>query len=156
MPTLSINRHLSAPPAAIWRCWTEPALLKEWFTPAPVQTTEAQINPTPGGIFQVTMLIPEMGEMALPAGCFLHAEPPHRLVWTNTLGPEYRPVAMGSGPTDFPFTAEIRLTPEGTGTRYVATVTHATEADRDKHAAMGFEEGWGQATTQLETLAATL
>ena len=47
--TLVIDRTLRASPATIWRCWTEPDLLRRWFTPDPVETVEAQIDPRPGG-----------------------------------------------------------------------------------------------------------
>ena len=32
---LELVRVMSASPAAIWRCLTEPALLEEWFCPSP-------------------------------------------------------------------------------------------------------------------------
>jgi uncharacterized protein YndB with AHSA1/START domain len=38
------------------------------------------------------------------------------------------------------------------GTLYRATGRHATQADADQHAAMGFEVGWGLALDQLVAL----
>ncbi|MFZ9355563.1 MAG: hypothetical protein ACO3BU_04965, partial [Ilumatobacteraceae bacterium] len=38
------------------------------------------------------------------------------------------------------------------GTLYRATGRHATRADADQHAAMGFEVGWGLALDQLVAL----
>jgi uncharacterized protein YndB with AHSA1/START domain len=37
-------------------------------------------------------------------------------------------------------------------TRYTARVRHWTVADREAHEKMGFHQGWGQATSQLEEL----
>ena len=53
-------------------------------------------------------------------------------------------------------TAEITFEPDGTGTLYTARVMHGDAASRDRHAEMGFHDGWGTATTQLEELAARL
>jgi uncharacterized protein YndB with AHSA1/START domain len=39
------------------------------------------------------------------------------------------------------------------GAIYRATVMHRTPADRDTHAKMGFEKGWGIALDQLVSLA---
>ena len=36
---LTLTRVLNAPREKVYRCWTEPALLKQWFTPAPWRTT---------------------------------------------------------------------------------------------------------------------
>ena len=44
---------------------------------------------------------------------------------------------------------ECCTTDAGEGTRYTATVIHADEAGCQKHAAMGFEAGWGAALNQL-------
>ena len=32
---LVVDRVLRAPRASVWRCWTEPELLKQWFCPKP-------------------------------------------------------------------------------------------------------------------------
>ena len=37
----------------------------------------------------------------------------------------------------------------GKGTKYTAICMHKDEADKQKHAEMGFEQGWGAALDQL-------
>ena len=41
-------------------------------------------------------------------------------------------------------------------TRYTTRARHWTVADREAHQKMGFHEGWGRATDQLEVLVAKL
>jgi len=150
---LVLERLLKARPENVWRCWAEPELAKQWFAPKPVETTVYEIDLRPGGAFRTVMVIPDHGEMAGDPGCVLVAEPARRLVWTNALGPEFVPNVIGSGPVDFAFSADIRMTPEAGGCRYVATVRHATAEAMKKHEEMGFHDGWGAATAQLEALA---
>lgn len=154
--TLILTRTMQAGPDALWRCWTTPDLMKRWFAPHPVAVTEVQIDPTPGGIFRTVMVVPDHGTMDPGPGCILVADPARRLVWTNALGPGFRPARLGTGPMDFTFTADIRLTPDGPGTIYCATVTHATAAAAQAHAAMGFHDGWGTVATQLDAVAGTV
>ncbi len=45
---------------------------------------------------------------------------------------------------------------EGGKTRYTARVRHWTVADREAHEKMGFHQGWGICTDQLEALVAKL
>ncbi|WP_386683842.1 SRPBCC domain-containing protein [Loktanella sp. R86503] len=154
--SLSFTRTLSATPAQIWRCWTEPELIKQWFAPAPVQTTEVEIDPVPGGIFRTVMVVPDHGTIAGDAGCILIASPERHLVWTNALGPNFHPNKIGDGPMDFAFTADIQLVPGSGGCTYTATVKHASAQTALAHKDMGFYDGWGAATSQLETLARSL
>ena len=44
------------------------------------------------------------------------------------------------------------IEPDGHGTRYTAVARHWTDADRKRHAEMGFEEGWGACADQLKAL----
>ena len=153
--TLSFTRDLKARPEALWRCWTEAALLMQWFTPVPVKTTQAVIEPRPGGRFFTVMDIPGAGETQ-GEGCVLVAEPGRRLLWTNCLSQGFTPQKIGSGDFDFGMTAEILFAPLADGCRYTANVLHATPEDAQKHSDMGFFTGWGAATDQLEALAASL
>jgi uncharacterized protein YndB with AHSA1/START domain len=146
---LSFERVVPTPVEALWRGWTDPAVLVQWFTPAPWVTSEAEIEPVPGGVFRTVMQGPA-GERNEGVGCVLEAVPNERLVWTSALGPGFRPVEPAGG--DFVFTAIVELTPVENGTRYRATVRHASQADADAHAAMGFEVGWGAALDQLVAL----
>lgn len=147
--TLTLRRHIATAPAAIWRCWTEPHLLMQWFAPHPVKTVEAVLEVYPGGRFFTSMLLPDGSEHS-SEGCFLLTEPGQRLVFSDCLLAGFRPA-----PKAF-FTADITLTPAPGGTDYHVSALHANEAGAKRHAEMGFEAGWGAATEQLAALAASL
>ena len=149
---LSFSRVVDVPRPLLWRAWTEPELLKPWFCPLPWKTIACEIDLRPGGMFRTTMQSPE--GMEFPnAGCYLEVVPNEKLVWTNALLPGYRPsqpaATCGAEEAAFMFTAMIQLADAGEGTRYSATVIHADEVGCSKHAAMGFEAGWGTALDQL-------
>lgn len=150
--TLSFTRVVDVPRPLVWRAWTEPALLMRWFCPLPWKTIDCEIDLRPGGIFRTTMQSPD-GQLVPGTGCYLAVVPNEKLVWTNALLPGYRPspvAAAGDGDdANFVFTARVELADQGPGTRYTATVIHADEAGCQKHAAMGFEAGWGAALDQL-------
>ena len=149
---LSFTRVVNVPRASVWRAWTESELLKPWFCPLPWKTIDCEIDLRPGGPFRTTMQSPEGVEFP-NAGCYLEVVPLEKLVWTNALLPGYRPgkpsATCGADDVGFMFTAMIELADEGQSTRYTATVIHADEAGCEKHAAMGFEAGWGMALDQL-------
>lgn len=146
---LGLSRLVAATPAQIWRCWTEPALLRQWWTPKPVETLEAEIELRPGGRFYTLMRLPD-GKTMPVEGTFLELVPQRRLVFTDTLRAGWRPA-----PEPF-FTAIVTIAPEGTGTRYTARALHRSPEGRKTHEEMGFHQGWGTTLSQLEALAVTL
>ena len=46
---LTLDRLLDAPVENVWRCWSEPKLLEEWFCPKPWRATEVVMDLRPGG-----------------------------------------------------------------------------------------------------------
>src|SRR6516225_9961619 len=87
---LVLERIVDVPPNLVWAAWTKAEHLKKWFTPAPWQTVDCEIDLRPGGIFRTTMRSPE-GQEFPNVGCYLDVQPSHRLVWTVALLPGFRP-----------------------------------------------------------------
>lgn len=151
---LEFSRRLRAPRGAVWRCWTEPALLQQWFCPRPWSVSECRIDLRPGGRFDTVFLGPE-GERHDNVGIWLDVVAPERLVFTSALTEGWRPAAPATGMPPLSIVVTFREGAGG-GTVYAARALHADAAGRDAHAAMGFELGWSLAADQLEALALTL
>lgn len=148
---LALTRIVDVPAALLWKAWTEPEHLKQWFCPKPWMTTDCRIDLRPGGEFYTLMRGPE-GEEHGGSGCFLEVVPLERLVWTSALEPGYRP----SADQFMPFTAIITFEEHGGKTRYTARALHATPDSRKRHEDMGFHHGWNAALDQLVELAGRL
>jgi len=147
---LTLTRDIAATPAQLFRCWTEPALIRQWFCPPPWAVSHAEMDVRPGGASLVVMRGPDGQEMPNP-GVYLEVVPNRRLVATDAY-------IRAWVPSEKPFLTLI-LTFDDLGdgrTRYTAVARHWTVADREAHDAMGFHAGWGIATDQLAALAATL
>ncbi len=144
---LHLERTVNVSPEQVWMAWTRPEQLTQWFTPAPWTTAECEIDLRPGGLFRTVMRSPE-GQDHPNVGCYLELVPNRKLVWTNALEGGFRPNRHESG-LGFRFTAVIAMEPHGKGTRYTATVMHSDEEHRNKHDAMGFQDGWGTVFDQL-------
>lgn len=147
---LKIDRLLDAPAHILFGLWTDPTRMGEWFCPKPWKVTRAELDVRPGGKANVTMEGPDGTVMENP-GQYLEVIPNRKLVFTDAFIGDWVP---GNGA---PFmVATVTFTPEGNGTRYVAVARHWTAEARDRHARMGFEEGWGIVADQLEALAKTI
>lgn len=147
---LAIVRILDAPRAAVWRCWTEADLLKQWYCPKPWTVPEADFNLRPGGRMNMVMAGPN-GERNPLAGIFLEILPEEGLTFTDAYTEGFIP-----SPASF-MTGYVRLSDEpGGGTRMIWGARHKSAEDTRNHLEMGFEVGWGAAAQQLEDLAKSL
>ncbi|WP_374562642.1 SRPBCC family protein [Ideonella sp.] len=147
---LVISRLVRAPRAKLWRAWTDPQLLKEWWCPRPWTTEVRAFDLRPGGAFHTFMQGPDGGTSDNP-GSFLEIVETSRIVFTTVLTAGWRPQTAW-----MPITAIITMADEAGGTRYTATVMHPDKATRDRHEELGFFDGWGTCITQLEALAQRL
>src|SRR5690606_7975656 len=87
---LVLNRLLAAPRAKIWRCWTEPDLLMQWFCPAPWKVTEAKMDVRPGGSNYFLMEGPE-GQKFPNTGQYLELVKNERLVFSDAYIGDWQP-----------------------------------------------------------------
>jgi uncharacterized protein YndB with AHSA1/START domain len=146
---LSITRLIDAPRAKVYRCWSEPELLKRWFAPAPYTTPVAELDLRPGGGNTIVMRSPEGQDMP-NRGQYLEVVPNERIVFTDAYTGDWQPGAK-------PFmTVILSFEDEGGKTRYTARVRHWSAEDKAAHEKMGFETGWGICADQLAALAKTL
>ncbi len=145
---LAFERIVDLKPEEIWKAWTDPKLLTQWFTPKPWKTAEAHLDVRPGGAFATIMESPE-GQKFPNTGCYLEIVPNRKLVWTSALTADFRPQVKPENGADLSLTAAIILEPKGNGTLYRAMAMHADETSCKAHADMGFEQGWGTALDQL-------
>ena len=146
---LILTRIIDAPAAKVFRAWTEPELLKQWFAPLPWTTPVAETDVRPGGSSLVVMRGPDGNEFP-NQGVYLEVVKNQRLVFTDAYTKAWEP-------SEKPFmTVILTFENDGGKTRYTALVRHWTVADREAHEKMGFHQGWGMCTDQLAALVAKL
>src|SRR4030081_3667459 len=128
---LVLTRIIDAPRAKVFRAWTDPELLKQWFAPLPYTTPIAELDVRPGGANLIVMRDPQGNE---------------RLVFTDAYTRAWEL-------SEKPFmTVILTFEDEGGKTKYTVLVRHWTVGDRETHEKMGFHEGWGKCADHLEAL----
>lgn len=146
---LVLERIIDAPPAKLYRAWTDPELLKQWFAPLPYTTPVAELDVRAGGANFIVMRGPDGTDMP-NRGVYLEVVENERIVFTNAYTEAWVP-------SDKPFmTVILSFEDLGGKTKYTARVRHWTVADREMHENMGFHKGWGQCADQLAALVAKL
>lgn len=144
---LVLTRFIAASPDKVYRAWSEPDLLKQWFAPKPFETPVADLDVRPGGASRIVMRGPDGTDMP-NTGVYLEVVPNRRIAFTDAF------CGAGWEPSEKPFmTVVLTFEPEGAGTRYTARVRHGTTADREMHEQMGFHQGWAICADQLAALA---
>ena len=144
---LVLTRIINAPRERVYKAWTDPEMLKQWFAPKPWTTPAAELDVRPGGSNLIVMRGPDGPEFP-NRGVYLEVVPNERLVVTDAYTRAWEP-------SEKPFmTVVLTFEDAGSGkTKYTARVLHWTADDREAHEKMGFHEGWGRCTDQLEALA---
>lgn len=147
---LVLERTINAPPEKLFRCWTDPELMKQWFVPKPWTIASVETELRPGGKSCVTMRSPD-GKEFPNRGIYLEVVPNKKLVFTDAYTSAWVP-------SEKPFmTAIVTFEDLGAGkTKYTARARHWTAADKEAHEKMGFHQGWGACADQLAELAARI
>jgi uncharacterized protein YndB with AHSA1/START domain len=145
---LVLTRIINVPREKVYRAWTDPEQLKQWFAPKPWTTSEARLDVRPGGANLIVMRSPE-GQEFPNRGVYLEVVPNQRLVFTDAYVEAWQP-------SEKPFmTVILTFEDEDGKTKYSAHVRHWTVADKEQHEKRGFHEGWGRCADQLVALVTT-
>ncbi len=119
---LVLTRVINASREKVFKAWTDPELLKQWFAPLPYTTPIAEIDLRPGGSNLIVMRGPDGNEMP-NRGVYLEVVENKRLVFTDAYTKAWEP-------SEKPFmTVILTFADEGGKTRYTALVRHWTVAD---------------------------
>jgi uncharacterized protein YndB with AHSA1/START domain len=149
------DRVVDAPREAVWKAWTDPKLVAQWWGPNGVTIPECEIDPRVGGTIYIVMLAgdamgPYKGTRWPMKGEFTKVERLSRLTykakaWTEGQGPE----------TQIDQITDISFTDQQGKTKVTIKVT-ITNADTAPKAALeGMSYGFNQQLDKLsEFLAA--
>lgn len=143
---VTITRLIDAPPSMVFKAWTDPGMLAQWWGPkgftAPVCDFDARI----GGRFRIHMRAPD-GTIYPMRGEIREFVPMERLVFTNiAVDAANKPIIEGL--TAVTFADEAGKTRLTIRTRGTAVVDYATAH------LQGMEMGWTMSIDKLEAFVA--
>jgi len=80
VPALSITRRFAAPREAVFRAWTDPEELAQWFGPAGATARDVEVDLRPGGHYRMTLI--ESNGVHPLSGVYREVNAPERLVFS--------------------------------------------------------------------------
>jgi len=144
-PEMTIVRVFDAPRRLVWRAWTEPQHLAQWFGPKGFSNPVCEADVRPGGTLRITMQGPD-GTLYPMVAVYEEVIEPERLVWTTS-------VEHGDN-VSFEIRQVTTFTERDGKTELTleAFVLRSTPESAD--ALGGMEVGWSQSLDKLEALVA--
>jgi uncharacterized protein YndB with AHSA1/START domain len=140
-----ITREFDAPRHLVYRAWTEPELVKRWWSGERGDMTIAEIELRVGGVWRYVMVTDGGFEVAFH-GEYREIVPNERIVSTEV----YEGMPEGEALTTVTFTEK-----DGRTTLTVL-VQHASKEARDAHIDSGMETGMQEGMDLLEQVAVSL
>lgn len=143
---LIIERVYDAPRALVYKAWTDPKHVAEWWGPHGFTNPVVNFDVRPGGTMYIAMTAPD-GTVYPNKGVFLEVVEPERLVFT---GSAFQDENGGSLMEDRTTVTFIDL---GEQTKVIleAVVTKLVDNPDVLAAVAGMGEGWGESLDRLET-----
>lgn len=145
---LTLSRKYSAPRSLVWKIWSEPEHIKQWWGPFGPENTTCKIDFRVGGTFDIEMKSPE-GDVMRAIGEYLEVIPPERIVY---LGPPDSATACGCGS---PPKARVTVTFDEIATKQTHLTVHTLfENPEDLIAANehGYTSGWTNTLIALDEI----
>ena len=80
--SVTLTRIFDAPRSLVWKAWTDPKMMAQWFGPRGFTNPVCELDVRVGGSLRVVMRGPDGNEYPMK-GEFREVTPPERLVFTN-------------------------------------------------------------------------
>ena len=135
--SIQIERYFNAQPDAVWRAWTDPAIVSRWFGSDPAgKVLAAQLDVRSGGRFEVSFR-DSSGIEHTCRGVYVEVEPGSKLSfsWSWRSEPGIESLVA------------VRLKPEGEGT--LMQFEHARLVDGSAH---DYAAGWRRTFEKLASV----
>ncbi len=132
-PSVTLVRHIKAPPRKLYEAWTDPKLLAQWWTPRSVAIKSVVAENRSGGAWRIAIRGAD-GRDTEVGGTYEELDPPRKLVFTWGWD--------GEPPTRV--TVALKAVEGGTE----LTLTH--EGAASAAIAAGRREGWTKSLWRLE------
>jgi uncharacterized protein YndB with AHSA1/START domain len=144
---LEVKRLIKAPRERVFKAWTDPEQIKQWFVPdREIAIRSVKADPRVGGKYRIQTQRPD-GEFFTAAGVYREVKPPERLVFTWAWEQDGSEPDFGElEPNETLVTVELFER----GKQTMLVLTHekfASIESRDKH-----EHGWSGCLDTLEKL----
>jgi uncharacterized protein YndB with AHSA1/START domain len=140
-----ITREFDAPARLVYRAWTEPELVRRWWSGDRGEMTSAEIDLRVGGTWRYVMTANAGFEVAFH-GEYREIVPAERVVSTEVF----------EGMPDAEALDTITFTEAGGRTTVRLLVQHSSQEHRDAHINSGMEEGMQESLARLEQVARSL
>ncbi|MBS1911349.1 MAG: SRPBCC family protein [Bacteroidetes bacterium] len=135
-----ISRFINAPRVSVFRAWTDPDHIGQWWGPRGFTTTTHAMDVRPGGIWRFTMHGPDGVDWG------------NRIDYIEVVEPERLVYMHGSDGSDDqpPFHVTVTFVEEETGTRLTMRSLFVNPAERERVVAFGAVQGGNQTLDRLE------
>ncbi|HVY50447.1 MAG TPA: SRPBCC domain-containing protein [Devosia sp.] len=149
-PRLVISRVLDAPRTLVWKMFSDPFHLAQWWGPRGFTNRIEELDFRTGGSWRHVMIGPDGREFPTD-NVIVEVKEPERIVYRNAPAD---PKIFGDNPPPA-FTKTLVLEEIGRKTRLTLTCTFDSEAHRDAVVRRGFVTGTNESWDKLEEYLAT-
>jgi uncharacterized protein YndB with AHSA1/START domain len=151
--TIVITRVFNAPRELVWKVWTQPEHIAQWWGPRGFTTTVDAVDLRVGGRWRYVMHGPDGSEYPVE-GVFREVVPMSRIVTTDEFPEDFKPPVPIDLPQGIVVTAIFE--DEGARTKLTLRIVHDTLEGKKKHEAMGVVGGWNSSFDCMDDYLASL
>jgi uncharacterized protein YndB with AHSA1/START domain len=138
-----MTRVIDAPRAMVFKAWTDPKQVAEWWGPHHFTNKVRTWDARAGGEMDLDMIAPD-GTAHRMTGQFTELRSPEKLAFTSAVpGPDGKPI--------FEILTTITLEETGTKTRLTMNARIIARTDAAAPFLAGMEAGWTQTLERLDT-----
>lgn len=144
---IAIVRVFNAPRELVFKAWTDPKQVAQWWGPKGFTTRVTELDLRPGGKWRYVMVGPDGTEYPVK-GVFREIVPLERIVTSDEFDEGFEKVVNADLPRGIVMTAIFEDV--AGNTKLTLQIVHESAEDRRKHEQMGVIGGWNSSFECLD------